>query len=269
MALARTFAAAVAALVCAALSAQSQVIQPAKAEKATEVRLLPLAAGTALKVSNVNGFIRAEAWDRAEVEFTGEFKPSSQDEQVKVVVEAGKGVLEIKGVYPKRTGWGNYRGPECQMTLRVPRKLAATLETVNGEVSLSGTEGPATLETVNGAIKASGLADRLKAHTVNGSITLDQVKGGLILETVNGGIQGKGLDGQGQGIKAETVNGGITLALGGIKGRLKASTVNGGISFSAKGAELVEVKKHRVTATFPGGDQAIEVETVNGGISLN
>jgi len=270
MALARPLAAAVAAVIlCASLAAQSQVIQPAKAEKTTETRTLPLASGSTLKVKNVNGFIRVEAWDREEVQFTGEFKPSSKDEQVKVVMEAGHGSLEIRGEYPKHTGWGSYQGPQCQMTLKVPRRVTPTIETVNGEVSVSGTQGKAVLSTVNGGIRAANLQEHLKAETVNGSINLDQVKGSLNLQTVNGAIKGSGLDGQGQGIKAETVNGSIHLQVGGMKGRLKASTVNGGISFNAKGAEQVEVKKHRVTAVFPGSDQGIDIETVNGAITLD
>ncbi|GLH72884.1 hypothetical protein GETHLI_13860 [Geothrix limicola] len=270
MSLARPFAAAVAALIlCAPLAAQSQVIQPTKAEKTTETRTLPLASGSNLKVKNVNGFIRVEAWDREEVQFTGEFKPSSKDEQVKVVVEAAKGSLEIRGEYPKHSGWGPYSGPQCQMTLKVPRRVSSTLETVNGEVVLNGTQGQANVSTVNGAIRASGLEDHLKAETVNGGIQIEQVKGGLSLQTVNGAIKGTGLDGQGKGIKAETVNGSIHLQMAGMKGRLRANTVNGGITFNAKGAEQVEVKKHRVTAVFPGSDQGIDIDTVNGGITLD
>ena len=269
MALARPLAAVfAAAVICVSLAAQSQVIQPAKAEKTTETRTLSLASGSSLTVQNVNGFIRVEAWDREEVQFTGEFKPSSKDEQVKVVVEAGKGSLEIRGEYPKHTGWGTYNGPQCQMTLKVPRRVAPTLETVNGEVSVSGTQGMAVISTVNGGIRVADLVDTLKATTVNGSITLDKVRGSLSLQTVNGTIKGSGLDGQGRGIKAETVNGSIQFQLAGLKGRLKASTVNGGISFNAKGAEQVEVKKHRVTAVFPGGDQGIDLDTVNGAITL-
>lgn len=266
----RPFAAAFAAvLICASLAAQSQVIQPAKAEAATETRVLPLASGSGLKVKNVNGFIRMEAWDREEVQFVGEFKPSTKDEQVKVVVETGPGSMEIRGEYPKKTGGGNYSGPQCKMTLKVPRRVAPSLETVNGDITLSGTEGKAVLSTVNGGIRASHLTEALKAETVNGSITLEESKGSLSLQTVNGSIKGSGLDGQGQGIKAQTVNGSIQLTLGDLKGRLRATTVNGGISFNAKGAEQVEVKKHRVTAVFPGSDQGIEIETVNGAITLN
>ncbi len=270
MALARPLAAAfAAAVVCVSLAAQSQVIQPTKAERTTETRTLPLAAGSTLKVKNINGFIRVEAWDREEVQFTGEFKPSSRDEQVKVVVEAGKGSMEIRGEYPKHSGWGSYQGPQCQMTLKVPRRVAPTLETVNGEVALGGTQGVAVIQTVNGGVRASDLEDTLKATTVNGTITLDKVRGCLTLQTVNGAIKGSGLDGQGKGIKAETVNGSIHLQVAGVKGRLKASTVHGGISFNAKGAEQIEVKKHRVTALFPGSDQEIDLGTVNGAITLD
>ena len=270
MSLARSLAAALsAAVICASLAAQSQVIQPAKAEKTTETRTLPLAAGSALTVKNVNGFIRVEAWDREEVQFTGEFKPSSQDEQVKVVIEVGKGSMEIRGEYPKHTGWGSYNGPQCQMTLKVPSRVSPRLETVNGEVTLSGTQGEARVTSVNGPVRVTGVTDSLKVETVNGGITLDKVRGGLTLETVNGAIKGSELDALGKGIKAETVNGSITLQVAGLKGKLKANTVNGSISFNAKGAEQVEVKKHRVTAVFPGGDQPIDVETVNGSITLN
>lgn len=270
MFLARPLAAAAAALILSVpLAAQTLVVQPAKAEKTTETRTVPLASGSALKVKNVNGFIRVEAWDREEVQFTGEFKPSSRDEQVKVVIEAGKGSLEIRGEYPKRQDGAMYRGPQCQMTLKVPRRVVPTLESVNGEVTLTGTRGAANLATVNGGIRATSLEDHLKATTVNGGITLEGVHGGLDLQTVNGGIKGSGLDGQGQGVKAETVNGGIHLQIAGLKGRLKATTLNGGISFNAKGAEQVEVNKRRVTAVFPGGDQGIVLNTVNGGITLD
>ena len=270
MALTRSFAAALAAVsICASLSAQSQVIQPLRAEKTTETRTLALAAGSTLKVKNVNGSIRLEAWDREEVQFTGEFKPSSKDEQVKVVVEASKGRLEIRGEYPKHLGSESYQGPQCQMTLRAPRRVVPILETVNGEVLLSGTEGKAMITTVNGGIRMSGLVDTVKAETVNGAISLENVKGSLSVRTVNGAIKGSGLDGRDQGIEAETVNGSIHFQLAGMKGRLNASTVNGSITFNAKGAEQVDVSKHRVTAFLPGSDQAITLETVNGSISMD
>jgi hypothetical protein len=40
------------------------------------------------------------------------------------------------------------------------------------------------------------------------------------------------------------------------------------VSFKAQGAEQVEVKRGKVTATFPGSDQSLSISTVNGSITL-
>ena len=75
--------------------AQTETIQPAKAERTTETRTLPLKSGSTLSVQNVNGAVTVEAWDREEIEFRGEFKPSSRDEHVKVVLDRTAKGLEI------------------------------------------------------------------------------------------------------------------------------------------------------------------------------
>ncbi len=255
-------------LAFAPLAGQTITVQPAGNAPATETRTVPLASGSRLKVENVNGHLKVEAWDRAEVQFTGAFKPGSDGDQVKVVIEPVAGGLEIRGVVPRRHGLGTARGPQCDMTLKVPRQVQPSLETVNGGIELAGTQGRAHLVTVNGGVTASGLSEALEARTTNGAITVDGVAGPLDLGTVNGTIRGTGLDGRGGGIKAGTVNGSIQLKLAGLKGRLSASTVNGHIVFTAPGAEQVDVKKHHVRAVLPGGDQAIDLSTVNGGIAL-
>jgi len=251
------------------MGAEPILIQPAKAEQTTEVRVVPLASGATLKVKNVNGRIHVMVWDKEQVEFTGAFKPSSQKEQVKVRIETTAKGLEIIGEYPKHaTHWGSDQGPQCQMDLKVPSRVLPCLETVNGEVELLGTSGDADLSSVNGGIAVHDLKGALKGQTVNGAISLDQIRGGLKLETVNGSIQGKGLDGQGQGIDISAVNGQIQLQMGGLKGRLHAATVNGSLSFKAPGAQQVEDNRKSLSAVFPGSDQKISLSTVNGSISV-
>jgi DUF4097 and DUF4098 domain-containing protein YvlB len=248
--------------------AQTETIQPTKAEKTIETRTLALKSGSTLKVKNVNGAVTVEGWDREEVEFRGEFKPSSRDEHVKVEIERSANGLEIVGRMPKNAEGSSYRGPECRMELKVPRQLLATVSTVNGAVSLKGTRGEASVESVNGAVTISSHSEGLKASTVNGAIHVDSVQGGLKLKTVNGAIEARGLDTQGKGIQASTVNGQVHLQTAGLKGRLEASTVNGNLSLKAKGAEQVEVGKRRLSAVFQGGGEAITLSTVNGSITV-
>lgn len=248
--------------------AQTETIQPAKAEKTTETRTLALKSGSTFALKNVNGAVTVEAWDREELEFRGEFKPSSHDEQVKVEISRTAKGIEIVARQPKNQGGGGYRGAECRMELKVPRRVLASISTVNGAVSLKGTQGESSIESVNGTVTASSHTEGLKASTVNGAIHIESVKGGLKLKTVNGAISAKDLDAQANGIEASTVNGSVHIQAAGLKGKLEASTLNGSLSLKAKGAEQVEVSKRHMSAVFQGGTQAISLSTVNGSIAV-
>jgi DUF4097 and DUF4098 domain-containing protein YvlB len=243
MSIARTLAVLVLALPLS-LQAETLTLQPAPGQRATEARTVALASGCQLSVKNINGRIRVTGWDREEVQFTGEFIPGSDASQVKVILESGKGSLEIRADHPKGE---RRKGPVCEMDLKVPHRVAATLANVNGAVELSEVQGETRCSTVNGGIK------------------LAQVSGPLLLKTVNGGIDGRGLTGA---IQAKTVNGGITLDGQGLKGQLKASTLNGALSCTAAGASEAKVSKRKLEATLQGGGERIELKTLNGAISV-
>ncbi|HJW08946.1 MAG TPA: DUF4097 family beta strand repeat-containing protein [Holophagaceae bacterium] len=258
-------------LICAAaLAGDAVVIQPAKAEKTTETRTVPLAAGSTFKAGNINGHVFVSAWDRNEVSFTGAFKPSSKGEQVKVTLESTAKGLEIHCEYPKHQNAGShYHAPEVDLDLKVPQRVLASISTVNGDVSLEGTMGQATVSTVNGGVSAKNLEEGLKAESVNGALTLSHVLGALDASTVNGDIEARDLDGKGGGIRAESVNGSVHLTLGAAKGRVQASTTNGEVDFHAAGATDATIKRHKVSALLPGSEQSIHAETLNGGITID
>ncbi|MBL0314193.1 MAG: hypothetical protein IPP78_16140 [Holophagaceae bacterium] len=254
-------------LAATVLGAQTFVLQPSQTATVTESHTVALANGSKLTIKNTNGHIKVQTWDRAEVAFTGQFKPSSKDEQVKVVFESSPKGLEIRGEYPKhQSGWGSYRGAVCEMELKVPRNVLARIDNVNGRITLTGLEAKADCRTVNGAVEAERLSQGLTAETVNGAITLNQVRGPITASTTNGAISGKGLDGMGQGIELSTVNGALSVTMAKLEGSLKATTVNGQVSVDTKGAEHVSATKHQVEATFPGSKQIIHLSTVNGAL---
>ncbi len=265
----RPIASLIMALASMTLGAQTFILQPTQAATVTESHTVALANGSNLAIKNTNGHIKVQTWDRAEVAFTGQFKPSSKDEQVKVVFESSPKGLEIRGEYPKnQSGWGSYRGAVCEMELKVPRNVLAHIDTVNGRITLTGLEAKADCRTVNGAIEAEGLSQGLTAETVNGAIALRQVRGAIHASTTNGAISAKELDGMGQGVDLSTVNGALNVTMAKLEGSLMATTVNGQISVDTKGAEQVTATKHQVEATFPGRKQTIHLSTVNGGLVM-
>lgn len=263
------FASALGAVVSlAASAAEPVVVQPAKAEQTVETRSLPLAGGSSFKVSNINGDLLVQGWDREELSFSGTFKPSSKGEQVKVLLIPGAKGLEIRCEYPKHTDRGRYRGPEVRLDLKVPRRILASLEAVNGDISLADVQGLAKLRTVNGSIQARNLPEGLEAESVNGNLSLEAIKARLEVQTVNGSIKAKGLEALSGGLQAKTVNGGVSLALTGVKGSLLASSLNGSISFKTQGATEVEIKRNSVKAKLGEGGPELRVKSLNGGITL-
>ena len=232
MCLARTIAALILTIVPS--FGQNFYIKPQTAKKVLETRTIPFAPGSSLKVENINGSIRVEAWDKSEVQFTGEFQPNSQDEQVRVVVEPGDGCLVIRGEFPKKIGWHfHYYDATCHMTLMVPRNVMIKLDTVKGEITLKGTTGGAF------------------AGSVQGGITLDQVKGALNLETVQGSIKGSNLDNMGKNVHAESVSGSIHLQFENLKGYVKTETVSGNAQVTPRVANKCKISPMEWKPPFP------------------
>ena len=159
----------------------------------------PLTANGRVSLSNVNGSITIEGWDKSEVKLeyvkTAEMKERLADVQVKI--DAQSNSLSIEADYNSRQNRGNgnsgnrNNGVSVEFHLMVPRNAVLNeIETVNGSVNLSNTTNLAKVSTVNGEVKASNLRGTAELSTVNGTVTADFEQldntSRISLETVNG-----------------------------------------------------------------------------------
>ena len=105
--------------------------------------------------------------------------------------------------------------------------------------------------------------------TVNGSVTFSTT-GYAEATTVNGSIRGAlGSSDWPDTLDFETVNGSITLDLPeGLSTTVEASTVNGSISTDFPLTVQGRFSRRRLTGTIGNGGRRLQLETVNGGISL-
>ena len=128
-------------------------------------------------------------------------------------------------------------------------KLAA--HTVNGTVKVTDVEGDVTAETVNGQIEVSS-GGLVKAETVNGSI-----------DAKLGRADWTGT------LEFETVNGSITLGLpADLSADVDAEVLNGRISSDFGVGGDVRQTKRALKGTIGGGGRGLDLETVNGSITL-
>jgi DUF4097 and DUF4098 domain-containing protein YvlB len=243
----------------------------------------PLALGGRLDVSNVNGSVIIEAWDKAEVELIAEkqAKAGSEEEAkkqlalVKVeVTKTGDG-LKIATKMPKRNygflDWVFGRGVNVSVryTLRVPRKAQLDVDTVNGGLKVSGTEGKARLITVNGGIEVVRVAGSIDAETTNGGVQVTDSRGAVSALTTNGGIEVelKNVT-RGSDLALSTTNGAISVRLPkNVRLSLDAATTNGRVSsaFSVGGGST---SKRRLSGDINGGGGKLRVRTTNGSIRI-
>jgi DUF4097 and DUF4098 domain-containing protein YvlB len=242
----------------------------------------PLAAGGTLDLSNVNGSITIETWDRAQVEVRADkiVKSPSEDEanrtlaRLKVIVDAKPNRVRVEAQYPRGTNglfsWLSGRGVEMtkvEFTVRIPREADLKIDNVNGGITLRGGNGDLHLSTINGNVSATDSDGTLTLESTNGGVEAHRTRGTLDASTVNGRVEAELTDlGSGK-TSLESTNGGITLRLPATaRANLSASTTNGRVNcdLAVEGTK----KRTKVEGTLNGGGPEIELDTVNGSVNI-
>ena len=221
----------------------------------------PLSASGRVSVSNVNGSISIDAWDRNEVklEYVKTAESKERLAEVEVRIDAKPDYFSVEtdyGDWKRDHGdrWHNGGKLTVEYRLTVPRGAALNeIETVNGSVSIANFTNLMKVSAVNGSVNATNIRGTAKLSTVNGEVRADFDR----LET-------------GSKISLETVNGKVNLLLpSDANATLKADSVNGEISNDFG----LPVRKGKYVGRdmygrLGSGDVQIRLESVNGGLTI-
>ncbi|MGI9036131.1 MAG: DUF4097 family beta strand repeat-containing protein [Pyrinomonadaceae bacterium] len=238
-------------------SAETSAVKTAKADETERFeQTYPLSANGKVSVSNVNGSITIEGWDRPEVKLayvkTADTKEHLSDAQVKI--DAQKDSLDVETEYNSSWNRGN-KNVRVEFRLMVPRAAALSeIQTVNGSINISNTTNLAKISAVNGEVKALNLRGAAELSTVNGTVTADFEQldntSRISLETVNGRAFLTLPSDANATVRAETTNGKITDDFG---LPVRQAKYGGGSSLYGK---------------IGTGDVKIKLESVNGELSV-
>jgi DUF4097 and DUF4098 domain-containing protein YvlB len=186
----------------------------------------PFSATGKISVSNVNGSITVEAWDRNEIRLEAVKIADSKERltEVEIRIDARRDTFTVETEYEWKRGdrgWTNknYGRLEVQYRLQVPRgAVLDEIETVNGSVSIANATNTVRASSVNGNVKATNLRGTAKISTVNGTTEadFDSLEGAkqITLDTVNGRVNLVIPSDANATVKADTVNGGIVNDFG-------------------------------------------------------
>jgi len=234
-------------------------------------KVLPLKATGVFSLKNVNGSVILTTWKEEKVEIKA-IKSTDRDaenlKKVEIKIDATPDFVSVDTIYPK---WRNVH-VKVEYEVKVPEGVnLPEISTVNGTVEISGSFRKVTASTVNGQVNLAQTSGDIMLSTTNGDIKAKDIQGKLEAETVNGGIELDSVS-VGDGIKAKTVNGSLTLRLGSIEkldAFLKAHTTNGGITLDIPlSFQNIRQSKHSFEGQIGQGGPEIYLETVNGGIKI-
>ncbi|MEJ7622855.1 MAG: DUF4097 family beta strand repeat-containing protein [Pyrinomonadaceae bacterium] len=222
----------------------------------------PLNASGRVNVSNVNGSIVVEAWDRSEVKLEYVKTADTRDRLsvVEIKIDARPESFSVEADYGRRNSGDRYRNGgrlTVEFRLMVPRGAVLNeIETVNGSASVANFTNFTRVSAVNGSVKATNLRGTAKLSTVNGEVDadFDRLEPGskISLDTVNGTVKLLIPSDANATVRADSLNGNITNDFGlpvrkgkyvgrDLYGRLgsgdvqiKLDSVNGGLTIGRK-----------------------------------
>lgn len=220
-----------------------------------------LAPGQRIEVIGVNGAIHASASPGGNVLVTATKTAGRRGNPADVRVEmvTNSNGVTVCVVYPGgdecRPGGGgqNNRDNDTRVDFNVQVPVGVNLQarTVNGSIDAQGLQGDTEATTVNGSVNLA-TAGSARATTVNGSI--NAVMGRAVWPS---------------GAKFTTVNGEVTLRLpAAVNADVRVSTVSGGIRSDFPLQMSSEPGPKHAEGVLGGGGQRLDINTVNGGISL-
>lgn len=263
---------AAAALVAAPLATAPAALHAQESRSAPFGWTGAAAAGSWLRLRNVNGSVRVEGTSGGQVEVRATKRwrrGNPEDVEIRVTRygPGGANVLVCAIWRDAECDENGYRGNggrrgrgdddddddvSVDFVVRVPRAVNVAPGTVNGSVTVADVAGEVRASAVNGAVAASSLGGPVSASTVNGDVDVRMARL------------------SGQDLTFNTVNGSVTVALPEqLDAEIELRTVNGSLRtdypLTIAGGR---VNPRRIDATVGRGGPRLRFSTVNGSVTL-
>lgn len=228
-----------------------------------------------VSLSNTNGHVSVEAWDRNEVLVSATKRARGRDagdvlRDIRIEVSEHGGDVTIDTDLPRSRGWFRGTSASVEYEVKVPATVRLRLKSTNGQIEVEGVGGDVELRTTNGGIRARDLGGRLDAETTNGKIDAEGVAGPIDAETTNGTIHaeiiGASLD---DDVSLSTTNGAVELSLAAsVSARIDARAGNGSVRSELPVRGIEREKRNELSGDLNGGGAMIRIRTSNGSIRI-
>jgi DUF4097 and DUF4098 domain-containing protein YvlB len=222
------------------------MLPPAAVAQSREQRVdrrMAVDQDVSIRIHNMAGSVRIEAWDRDTLAITG------------TISDAATNRFFIGG--SRRAAKMGIEGPleldqaPAHLFIRVPARAKVWVKSATANIVMSGLQGGIDAFSTSGNIRFEGEPDQLNVETMDGNI--DVTAGGTWVraKTASGIIT---IRGPGEDVGATTVSGSINMLSSGMR-RARIESVTGDLSFSGwltrDGSRTVESHSGTVDILLP------------------
>lgn len=155
-------------------------------------------------------------------------------------------------------------------TVRVPKDLRVSANSVNGAVSVRDVGVEVRARTVNGGVEVKNAGGRVRANAVNGKIDVNTAAGPVSASTVNGDVDARmsSLEGT-DDMEFKTVNGSVTIVVPTrFDADLSFDTVHGSIESDFPITVSGRFGPRHARGRIGNGGRDVTASAVNGSIEL-
>lgn len=183
-------------------------------------RRLPVDQDVSIRIHNMTGSVRIEAWDQDTLAISG------------TVSDGATNRFFIGGT--RRAAKMGIEGPleldqaPAHLYIRVPARARVWVKSASANITLNGLKGGIDAFSTSGNIRFEGEPDQLNVETMDGNIEVTAGGTWIRAKTASGTIA---IRGPGEDVGATTVSGSINLLAAGMR-RARMESVTGDLSFS-------------------------------------
>lgn len=200
-----------------------------------------------------NGGVTVEGWERDVVEVRAKVWANARDaERAEAMIDEVRLAMRGGELYADGPETGRRESWGVSWEVMVPRSTDLEIETMNGGIDLRDVTGEIGVRALNGGVHLTDVGGDVRARTTNGGLNVE--------------LDGRSWDGE--GLDAQTTNGGVTLVVPeGYSARLEAGTVNGGFELDFPITIQGRIGR-RLSTTLGEGGPMVRATTTNGGVHI-
>lgn len=194
---------------------------------------MDLPAGSSVHIRSINGSVEVQTADTntAEILVIRSARKRADFAARKFTIELTGNVLTIEGDSDRG---GRRPDVQARVVAKLPRSIDATVEGVNGRVTIGEIEGKVLVSGVNGSVNVAGARSTSSISGINGrvSLTLRELDAsGLSIEGVNGKVELYFAESLNADLSVEGINGHVYSEIGNVtvQGRMDRSSFKGRI----------------------------------------